>query len=242
MRIHLLSDLHLELKTRTIDFKEQNVQNKADILILAGDIGSPYKENYNELLANVSGIYEKVIIITGNHEYYGKHTMHKVEEKIRDLCSKYNNVHFLQKEVFIYKRIRFVGCTLWSKGDQSLCKYMSDFKYMPTMSHEKYVSLYNDHKSWLEEVLPLKSDEYDNTFVITHHLPLKALICDEYKDHYLNDFFASDISTDGANFWCYGHTHTPNFDIINNIKFYCNPYGYTYEKVGYNPNLIIEIE
>ncbi len=235
MKIRLLSDLHLELANIQIEF-----DTKADIVILAGDIGSPYKDNYNNLLKQLSSTHEKVFIITGNHEYYQRnHTMHKTESKIRTLCALYSNVHFLQKESYIYKGIRFVGCTLWSCiTDSTLCKYMNDFTYIPNFSFDKYITLHDNHKIWLRNELDTTGD-FDMTCVITHHLPNLQLISEKYKDSPLNSFFASDININGANIWCYGHSHMSNYKIIDGVHFYCNPHGYSHEKTNWNPNMII---
>lgn len=236
MKIRLLSDLHLELSNIKLEF-----DNNADIIILAGDIGSPYKDNYNELIKQLSSTHKKVFIITGNHEYYQRnHTMHKTESKIRTLCSTYNNVHFLQKESYVYEGIRFIGCTLWSNiTDKTLCKYMNDFTYIPNFTFDKYVNLHNDHKTWLENELQ-NTGEFDITVVITHHLPNPQLVSEKYKDDPLNCFFASDMNTNGANIWCYGHSHMSNYKIIDDIHFYCNPRGYSNENTGWNHNMLID--
>ena len=65
MRICYISDLHLEFRDEYFD-----INNEADILILSGDIGNPYEDIYINFLIKISNNFDKIILITGNHEYY----------------------------------------------------------------------------------------------------------------------------------------------------------------------------
>ncbi len=229
MKIRLLSDLHMEFTPLMLNFTKH-----ADVCILAGDIGNPYEQNYDELLLKLSLTHEKVFVITGNHEYYNNDFT--VDHHIKQLCSEYDNVHFLQKDFFIYKNVKFIGCTLWSAvNDPTLCKYMSDFKYIQNFTFENYNDFHQDHKAWLEEQLA--------DVVITHHLPSKTLIHESYQDNPLNVFYASDMTIKNVSHWCYGHTHYTNHTIVNNVKLHCNPRGYAHkgEQSGFDLDYIFEI-
>jgi predicted phosphodiesterase len=236
-RVRLLSDLHLELNPNLkIDFKKQ-----ADVVILAGDIGNPFTEKYVTFLRLLSLEHSKVFILSGNHEYYNKHhNITEIDNKIRDICADEDeNIHFLQMNSVIYNRIRFLGCTLWSKPtDKTLCKYMNDFKFI---TFEDYVKMHDTHREWLENELTIKDELYDKACVITHHIPKYHLLDDEYKDSPINSFFVTDINTNGADVWCYGHTHKFNYKKDDNIEYHCNPHGYTNENLNPNPDYIFEI-
>lgn len=235
-RIRLLSDLHLELRPKL----DLNFKKNADVVILAGDIGNPYQDNYINLLRMLSLTHSKVIITTGNHEYYNRNTMTDVDNQIKNLCTDEDDIHFLQMESIIYNKIKFTGCTLWSNPlDLTLCKYMNDFNYITA---DEYVSTHMIHKKWLEEELSKeKTSAYDNVCAITHHLPSKLLLDAEYINNPLNQFFASDINTTGADIWCYGHTHKSNHVKMNNIPYYCNPRGYEREISGWDIDYVFEI-
>jgi len=263
MKIRLLSDLHLELYPQTemptaisapgiarqgYPLSNLKFKKNADVVILAGDIGNPYQDSYINLLRLLSLTHTKVFVITGNHEYYNKRTMSKIDHKIKKLCLDEDNIHFLQTDSIVYNRVKFIGCTLWSNpSNLSLCKYMNDFNRISTddqtFTFDKYVSNHLAHKSWLETELDIaKDDSYDKVCVITHHLPSYALLDVEYIDHPLNSFFATDINTTKANVWCYGHTHKANHTKINNTEFHCNPRGYAHETSGWDIDYVFKIE
>ena len=62
--LQYVSDLHLEK-----GFK-RNIIPKKPNLILGGDIGYVFKKSYEEfLLYKISPNFEKVFILSGNHEY-----------------------------------------------------------------------------------------------------------------------------------------------------------------------------
>jgi predicted MPP superfamily phosphohydrolase len=76
MKIRYLSDLHLEfIKENKIDKFIQNIPSGShtdEICIIAGDIGNPYKSNYNTFMEFLTNNFKKSFVITGNHEYYNK--------------------------------------------------------------------------------------------------------------------------------------------------------------------------
>lgn len=237
LRVRLLSDIHLEL----YDLKNISFKKQADIAILAGDIGNPYQDNYKHFLHKISLLHDKVFVITGNHEYYSNE-IQNVDNKIKKLCDKLDNTHFLQMDSFIYHRIKFVGCTLWSHPtDNRLSKYMNDFNMISNFSLDKYVSTHIEHKEWLDNELLEKSENYDKICAITHHLPSYSLIDSKYENDPLNSFFASEIDTKGATVWCYGHTHMANHKTIDNVRFYCNPRGYEHEHTNWNIDYIFDL-
>ena len=236
MKIRLLSDLHLELQDKPVQFS-----NFANVCILAGDIGNPFEKKYNKLLRLLSLVHDKVFVITGNHEYYNKESMLTVESKIQELCESHDNIHYLQKSSYIYQGVRFLGCTLWTQGEDSLAKYMNDFTQIPNFTCEKYNELFLDHSTWLSRELSLTGD-FSTTCVITHHLPKTQLISPQYKDNPLNCFYASNVDITGANICCYGHTHEANQITIDGVRFYCNPGGYENETSNWNPNMVINIK
>ena len=93
MRICYISDLHLEFRDGIFD-----INNEADILILSGDIGNPYEDIYMNFLIKVSNNFDKIILITGNHEYYCHNkSILETNEKIKNIITenKLKNIIFL---------------------------------------------------------------------------------------------------------------------------------------------------
>lgn len=259
MKIHLISDIHLELATngpKTIRLVKQRLQYQEvsnAVLVLAGDIGKPTGKLYRMFLQEMSSIYAHVIIITGNHEYYQtgrfvkgslrkfetKHplTMQEVDAAARKVASEFSNVHFLQRESIVLDGVRFLGCTLWSRPQLELASTINDFTYIPEF--EKNPKLFEDlHEAdvkWLSETLPLKSDEYNKTVVITHHLPSFKLVSEGYQNNPKNVFYASDLEhlMAGADVWLAGHTHVGTQLEIASCRCYVNPLGYAWENTIY---------
>ena len=121
MNIQLLSDLHLE----THPHFTPEVAPSADVLILAGDIGSYQagsmllgQQDQDFGLARFSprkdlGAWPvPVFFVPGNHEYDGM-PFEEAHEKLQATCKRLDIV-FLHQRVEIFGGVRFIGCTLWS--------------------------------------------------------------------------------------------------------------------------------
>ena len=91
-----VSDLHLER-----GFK-RNIIAKTPNLILGGDIGYVFQDSYEDFLINkTSPYFDRVFVISGNHEYDTfKKDFYLVDERIENICSKRNNLFYLQKKAF----------------------------------------------------------------------------------------------------------------------------------------------
>jgi len=121
MNIQLLSDLHLETHP---NFTPE-VAPLADVLVLAGDIGS-YQQGSMLLnrhdtdfgLARFSprkdlGAWPvPVYFIPGNHEYDGM-PYEEAHEKLKATCERLH-ITFLHQRVEFFQGVRLIGCTLWS--------------------------------------------------------------------------------------------------------------------------------
>lgn len=132
-RLYYVSDLHLELRKKVpkeLIFVPQD-ENIRNFLALCGDIGCPFHDNYNKFLAIHSLLYERIFVITGNHEYYTNNkqkTMEQIEEQLRGVVSKFSNVTFLHiNQPFVLEDILFIGCPLWTNVDIDADNYMNDY-------------------------------------------------------------------------------------------------------------------
>ena len=127
MNIQLLSDLHLESNP---DFKAQPVPG-ADVLVLAGDIGSYQQGSLltergvpDFGLARFSplpvaqggaGWPTPVLFLPGNHEYDGL-DFDATHARLRETCERLGMV-WLEQETVVLQGVRFVGSTLWTDFD-----------------------------------------------------------------------------------------------------------------------------
>ncbi len=124
MKIQLLSDLHLESHP---DFQPRPLPG-ADLLVLAGDIGS-YQAG-SALLASGekdfglarfsprppsqggAGWPTPVVFVPGNHEYDGL-DFDEAHARLRECCARLGLV-WLEREALQMQGVRLLGCTLWT--------------------------------------------------------------------------------------------------------------------------------
>ena len=238
MEIQYLSDVHLEFMS-----KPPKIKVMADVLCLAGDIGYPFSGIYREFLKKMNTDFKKVFIIAGNHEYYNSdkystHTMDEVNTMIHSIIINHNlsNITFLNNSSELYEDVLFVGTTLWSniqsQNMNDIC-LMNDFKQIEGLTYDTYKLLHLKSCSFIADTLALvKKDKQAKIVMITHHLPSFNLIDEKHAFSDTNCFYASNCDkyfVEPIKAWIYGHTHTPNKTVINNIKFVCNPKGYPSE-------------
>lgn len=234
MQIQYVSDIHLEF-LKTIP----NIVPKAKILVLAGDIGYPHQQLYTTFLQDVSSKFEKVFLITGNHEYYtqGQQSMEQVDDTIEKIIEEksLHNTSFLNYDYEDYEGYRFVGLPLWSKI-QNPSYLINDFVAIQAMTTELYNELHAVGREFIEDML---TNSTLPIIMITHHMPSYKLIDPIYTTPKMapyNQCFAShcdDLIKDPIKAWIYGHTHKPSITTINHVQLLCNPKGYP----GENPTI-----
>lgn len=244
--IQYISDIHLEfLHIEAVKSIIRKIIPIAPIIVLAGDIGNPFSKNnhYELFIEEISKKFEKVFLISGNHEYY-HNDIDNVEERINMIASKYMNVTYLQNSYEDYNGIRWIGSTLWSRLDNPT-KFINDVSTIHHMTVDRYNTLHNTAVKSIEEMI--KGSELQ-CIVITHHMPSYQLIDMKYYDDNYNMWFASHMDNiikdnEGKLLgWFYGHTHTVNNSMINNIPMCCNPVGYKGENHKINYNMIINLK
>jgi Icc-related predicted phosphoesterase len=121
INIQLLSDLHLETHPNFVPVAAPS----ADILVLAGDIGSYQagsllvKHADTDFgLARFSPRLDlaawpvPVYFVPGNHEYDGM-PFEEAHERLQETCARLNII-WLHQRVHVVKGVRLLGCTLWS--------------------------------------------------------------------------------------------------------------------------------
>lgn len=246
-----ISDIHLDI------IPYFTIEPNAEYLILAGDIGSPLKENYKDFITQCSQKFKDVFLISGNHEYYNSHhSKDEIDICIQKLINEFNNVHYLYKSSFqLDNDTIIIGTTLWSFIDYNyrtvIAEQMSDYQRIKVKifnqsdkSYRRYhitpsdtLKWHMDEYNWLKN--EIKRNQHQKIIVITHHCPTLHGIHDKYKKYkYLNSAFASDLGhlfeENRINYWIYGHTHTAmNFEF-HGCRLLCNPVGYEDEEdTGY---------
>ncbi len=234
MKIHLLSDLHVEFSVPRIRFGAVT----SDVVVLAGDIHSGTR---GIEWARSIWTDRPIIYVPGNHEYYGRSYMqHRV--RMREIAAQYDNVHLLDRGATVIGDVLFIGATLWTdfeyRGKDDMVKragamaaaarYMNDFRHIRVADDgdgkerrfmpEDSVRIFDIEHAFLQELLnnDLASlakrftvDRIAKRVVVTHHLPSERSVHPQYANSELNPAFASRIDeTVGlAELWLHGHTH-----------------------------------
>lgn len=118
MKIQLLSDLHLEAHPHW----KPHPAPGADVLVLAGDIGS-YQPG-SQLTDTDFGLGRfsphhgwptPVLFVPGNHEYDAQ-DFDQAHARLRATCDQLGLI-WLERETLVLQGVRFVGTTLWTDFD-----------------------------------------------------------------------------------------------------------------------------
>jgi predicted MPP superfamily phosphohydrolase len=181
-------------------------------------------------------------------------------KKIREICSKYSNIHFLDKDVFEIPNtdIIIVGCTLWTKlnMDPYLYTRFNDFKMIcedkdTILTPRVYNQWFEEHLEFMTETLQRlhQTKPQARIIVLTHHCPVYEIITDKYRlndEDNMNSFFANNdlITPFGKNVkaWICGHTHGCKTIDISGTIVATNTFGYEWETIeGFRNDAVIDI-
>ncbi len=118
MKIQLLSDLHLEVHPHWVPTPAPG----ADLLVLAGDVGS-YQTGSLLLdddfglgrFSPLQGWPTPVVFVPGNHEY-DTFDFDVAHDRLRATCQRLG-IHWLERETLVLGGVRLVGTTLWTDFD-----------------------------------------------------------------------------------------------------------------------------
>jgi predicted phosphodiesterase len=267
MKLQLLSDLHLESHPH---FRAEPLPG-ADMLVLAGDIGS-YQQGSRLIdpdfglgrFSPRNGWPVPVIYVPGNHEYDNV-DFDETHERLRALCDELEII-WLERESRVIEGVRFVGTTLWADFDalaeptDSLAEALKKRgKAMRAADFylEKAATMRNGElflaaqlreqalacQDWLTQAL---AEPFDGTtVVVTHFAPSLESGDPRYGLTPGTAGFcnALDALLPHAQLWLHGHLHCPSDYVKNGCRVVANPLGYARngEQEGYRPQLVIEV-
>lgn len=255
MKIKLLSDTHLEFPKRLIgsSFVDSILSDNqdTDLLVLAGDIGTPVKGKY-EYLETLFPIlrdkgYEDILFVPGNHDYYGTSYEDGYGEH-RAVC--FNNHVRPANRVHTFGKVKIIAATLWSRSwdpiaDYNIVSSIADFRAIKGWSLDKMHTLFDaDYDFIMSSLDAATEDEY--VILVTHFVPLISLCDPIYFDSPVIKYFANcslqDLVTHPKlKMWLYGHDHHGQDKVLGNVRFISNPVGYPAEPTGFIKDLEIQI-
>ena len=240
MKIQVLSDLHLEFGNMYFVPAED-----ADVLVLAGDIGTMKNAKYLDLVEEWAENFEAVIYVAGNHEFY-KTDIEKSIAHLREWSNQHENIFFLENDLKVINDVHFLGATMWSDFNaHPLAAFhcqsnVNDFHTIRTQLYERPFTPQDAQLKYDASVAFIKQGMRISyiypVVVVTHHAPSFRSVPREFEGSLLNYAFASDleslIETYEPTLWIHGHMHNSVDYMIEKTRVVCNPRGY----VGYELN------
>lgn len=246
MRLHILSDLHIESTAFDPPATE------ADVVILAGDIHNG-TQGLEWAAERFSG--RRILYVPGNHEYYDgelRSGMAALATAARAL-----GIALLDNAETKIDGVRFLGATLWTDfcldGAERRAEvmqlsrpYIVDFRAIRDgdglFTPETSVRLHEASRAWLGERL---TEHFPGpTVVITHHAPHPLSVHARFAKHPANGGFVSNLEDvmGTAVLWIHGHTHN-SFDYsVKGTRVVCNPRGYVYVKKAPNTDTVLAVK
>lgn len=231
MKLHVLSDVHLEFQNWRREWDVASID--CDVHILAGDIGV----GLQGLDFALKHFTRPVIYVCGNHELHGQRTVHEWWCKAREKLAG-SSVHLLENESIVIGDVRFLGCTLWTDfslfGDErqeAMGRHaeqeMSDFATIfltrrgridydaganrrrsgDRLTWRHVLARHRESRNFLEAELA-RIGPWNKTVVVTHHAPgIRGIEQEPAVD--LNSAYASHLDTlvTKADLWVHGHVH-----------------------------------
>lgn len=264
MIIRQISDLHNEFITYR--FAPTPI-DKETTLVLCGDIDcARTKTRYADFLEYASGMFKYVVLVAGNHEFYGGN-LTTTHDKIRKYITgrKLTNVFYLNNETVVLEGVAFIGATLWTNIKNPLTELivegaMNDYKKIrhgpeetpwarpmrvSDTTHMHYVS-----RGFIESESIKHNAIGHKVVVVSHHAPSEQSIPEKYLGDPCNPAYASQLDywlMDGViDFWMHGHIHAKSDYFIGTCRVTCNPRGYVeklwVEHTGYDDIFHVEIK
>jgi predicted phosphodiesterase len=231
MKIQLVSDTHLEMRTSYLEkfVDDMSAGSDADVLVMAGDICSLKSSvQLGIAIGLLHTRYKHIVYVFGNHEFGGTSPL-IAQSNANKITLQYPNFHVLDNAAVILDGQRFVGGTGWypKQSDNFLYEFgMYDFKYIKDFDPWVYAQnrLFNDSMRIVEP----------DDIVVMHHLPTEYSIHHRFANNQLNRFFLCDISeaieAKRPKYVLHGHTHEDCDYYIYHTKVYAAPCGYPSER------------
>jgi len=229
VRFYHISDVHLEFHKATDPISVVTPHDSLDsVLILNGDIGTiateDRREQYGKFLSLCSKCFKHIICTRGNHESFGGDFL-KTVDKLREMCSIYDNVTFLENEDVMIDDVKVFGApffTDFTDGVESLgalaCHSMyNDFKKVHLNGHmlhpKDYVQAYR------RSVMDCKKSNPD--IVVSHYVPSMSVL--ERRIDALSTGMGSEplecmynAGLEDIKYWVYGHDHSKKDGLNSN--------------------------
>jgi predicted phosphohydrolase len=250
MRIHYMSDVHLEFGALDKPLPE------GDVVILAGDItllaaldpakadprARRVRESTHSFFEAVAKRFRKVVYLMGNHEHYG----FCIDDSADAVRHYFPGVTLLENaHIALGNDTLLCGATLWTdmggndpQMEQMVQRAMSDFYVIEKRDGDGLRSfrpsdaraLFAASLSYIKELADANRDK--QLVVATHHAPSKLGTASSQRTSRVNPAYFTDLTAfieDRPNIgvWIHGHTHVQTEYAIGRCRVLSNARGYT---------------
>ncbi len=250
LNLQIASDLHIEYKNNDIPDPLDYITPQADILVLAGDIGSLYKINQLEgFLKKVCEYFKTVIYVPGNQEFYivpeiEPVSMNQLTIRLYEIENNIENLYILNQSSLVIDDICITGCTLWSDLKVKIPKFIVRIHGINNIIYEKKFE--NDVK-YIKKMINYSQANNLKFVAITHYCPTyKVLENSNKRDKYVS-LYTSELdyllTNEQVHTWICGHVHK-NFDFNteNGTRVVGNQLGKPKDNIkDYSKNFIVKI-
>lgn len=219
MKIQLLSDLHLETHPNFVPTPAPG----ADVLVLAGDVGSYQQgsrlagehfglERFSPL-AQFAHWPTPVIFVPGNHEYDGL-DFDEAHERLKRSCETLGLI-WLERESLVMQGVRFVGTTLWSDFD-ALAE--EDAKSHPARYLQKREKAFRAANFYLRKTGGTRGGEP----FVAEQVREQSLVCQEWLEHTLKTPFSEGPTVTVTHFAPSLLSADPRYGLVPGTAGFCN--------------------
>lgn len=247
MLIQVLSDIHLEMSARKGHF---TFPQAAPYLFLAGDIGDPSDPHYETFLLEQAARFDKVFVIAGNHEHYGK-TLEECHDCIARVCSKVpDRLIYLDCDYYDLDEYCVLGATLWShvtpQQTRDVQCFIADHRCIKEWGVQQNNQKHAEERDWLLHQIRMTEREGRKAIVLTHHAPsIRGTSAPQHENSMLSSAFCTDLRhllAPPVVLWAFGHTHYCSDQYVNGVRLVSNQSGYPGEATGlFNPAKVLQL-
>lgn len=219
-KFQVISDLHIEYKNDHTPRARDYITPVADVLVMAGDIGSLYKmTQLTEFIQDVCSMFKVVLYVPGNHEWYEipdilPVSYQDLERRLEKLQEKIDNLFVLNKNSVLIGDTCFAGCTLWS---EPLCQVPRFIVKIQDMNRAKYHQKHTEDLGYIKSMIKYCNTKKYKLVVITHYPPSYRCLDGTKRKKKFQSLYASNLDhiaiKENVDTWVCGHTHT-NFDFL----------------------------
>lgn len=259
MKIAYLSDTHLE---HGGSYTPSQAQRQADVMVLAGDIG----KNWQGALWGLENFSQPIIYVPGNHEFYGRERLNKVQRRLRELGEEHPRFHPLidhTSPAVNIDGVVFCGATLWADfylydspvvSRNAAQDAMNDYRAIK-LQDSRHVfrrlkatdtqGFHAQQRAAIER--HLQAHAQDTVVVVTHHAPSERSIDTRYAGDPCTPAYASHLDALIEAYqpaaWIHGHVHWAQKYQIGRTWVACNPFGYSKfgEYTGFSDEACLDI-